>query len=171
MSSENGRSGSLGKRHGFGSKDAARCDDECSALRVHVQRAACAYAPHWVFPFAGLGCTYAGLGWPSKGFVRPSATCKRRFLLSKTRIGDRREAKDMLLPSPYRSVASQQTTACLLPHNCLRTKRKRIGWEKEGCEGTGGWLLRAWGKVCSWEEEKGMRRDCGNCFLGNFASS
>ena len=46
MSSETGQSGSLGKRHGFGSKDAARCDDECSALRVHVQRAACAYAPH-----------------------------------------------------------------------------------------------------------------------------
>lgn len=61
----------------------------------------------------------------------------------------------MLLPSSYRSAASQLPTACLLPHNCLRTKRKGIKVGEEGCEGTGGRLLRAWGKFVLGRRKKG----------------
>ena len=70
----------------------------------------------------------------------------------------------MLLLSPYRSAASQPPTACLLPHNCLRTKRKEIGWKKEGCEGTGGWLLRAWGKFVLGRRKKGCGGIAENVF-------
>ena len=66
-------------------------------------------------PFAGFWYTYAVFGWPSKGFVRPSKDCKRRFLCASWIIASPQETPKRVLGG---SFAVLYSPVALLQRKC-----------------------------------------------------